>query len=181
MSKNNKFKNNTAAPTSTKTPNRRNSLDKYFGSPADPESTKKRKMSSLDLSGNSGSPPTKKENRETVKESGGEPEQKTTPSSERVCKHLDTQLSDMEKRLETSLTASLSASITASVTAGLKGLIDSSLKEAMETMSNKVNEVIDDHPTIVHHGEKIDSLETENLLLKMKVVKMEKDTTSMKR
>ena len=101
----------------------------------------------------------------------------TTPSSERVCKHLDNQLSDMERRLETSLTASLSASITASVTAGLKGLIDSSLKEALETMSNKVNEVIDDHPTIIHHGEQIDSLETENLLLRSKVMQMEDEST----
>ena len=115
-------------------------------------------MSSLDLSGNSGSPPTKKENKGSMKETHADQTSSTsttTPSSERVCKHLDTQLSDMEKRLETSLTASLSASITASVTAGLKGLIDSSLKEALEIMSSKVNEVIDDHPTIVHHGCKV--------------------------
>ena len=87
----------------------------------------------------------------------------------------------MEKRLETSLSASLSASITASVTAGLKGLIESSLKEALETMSNKVNEVINEHPTIVQHGEQIDSLETKNLLLKMKVNQMEGETSHMKR
>ena len=87
----------------------------------------------------------------------------------------------MEKRLETSLSASLSVSITASVTAGLKGLIDSSLKEALETMSIKVNEVISDHPTVIQHGEQIDSLETENLLLKSKVSKMEGETSNMKK
>ena len=188
MSKGNKTKNTAAASTSvsTKTPNRGNSLDKYFGSPAESDSTKKRKMSTLDLSGNSGSPPAKKENKEILNEPDAINEQKTntnstTPSSERVCKHLDTQLSDMEKRLESSLSASLSTSITASVTAGLKGLIDSSLKEALETMSNRVNEVIDEHPTIVQHGEQINSLEMENLLLKSKVTKMEDETSSMKR
>ena len=160
MSKGSKAKNTPA--TSNKTPSRGNSLDNYF--PADTETGKKRKMSSLDLSGNNGSPPAKKENKEDPENKGKE----STPSSERVCKHLDTQLSDMEKRLETSLTASLSASITASVTAGLKDLIDSSLKEALETMSNKVNEVIDDHLTIIHHGEKIDSLETENPAVEIK-------------
>ena len=194
MSKGTKPHNTTIASNSNKNPNRRNSLDNYFSSPSDPNSTKKRKMSSLDLSGNSGSPPMKKDNKGTEKKMDEETgtdvvtEEKsntstttTTPSSERVCKHLDNQLSDMEKRLETSLTASLSASITASVTAGLKDLIDSSLKEALETMSSKVNEVIDDHPTIKQHGEQINSLETENILLKSKVTKMEDESTSMKR
>ena len=195
MSKGTKPQNTSNTSNSNKNPNRRNSLDNYFKSPSDPNSTKKRKMSSLDLSGSSGSPPMKKDNKGTEKKMGEvitnvDTEEKsnpststttTTPSSERVCKHLDNQLSDMEKRLETSLTASLSASITASVTAGLKDLIDSSLKEPMETMSSKVNEVIDDHPTIKQHGEQIDSLETENILLKSKVNKMEDESTSMKR
>ena len=180
MSKGNKAKN-----IATTTPNRGNSLDNYFGSPADSDSNKKRKMSSLDLLGNNGSPPAKKENIEVDKEVSNDKDKQNkdplTPSSDRVCKHMDTRISDMEKRLEESLSASLSASITASVTAGLKGLIDTSLKEALETMSNRVNEVIDEHPTIVHHGEQIDSLETENLILKLKVTKMEGETSTMKR
>ena len=141
-------------------------------------------MSSLDLSGNSNSPPAKKldkDERTPPKDQKNPSKEEITPSSDRVCKHLDTQLSDMEKRLKTSLSASLSASNTASVTAGLKGLIDSSLKEALETMSNKVNEVISEHPTIVQHGEQIDSLETENLILKTKVTKMEGETSNMKK
>ena len=141
-------------------------------------------MSSLDLSDNSNSPPAKKLDKDETtppKDQKNPSKEEITPSSDRVCKHLDTQLSDMEKRLETSLSASLSASITASVTAGLKGLIDSSLKEALETMSNKVNEVISEHPTIVQHGEQIDSLETENLILKTKVTKMEGETSNMKK
>ena len=64
MSKGNKIKNTPAA--SVKTHSRGNSLDKYFSSPADIDSSKKRKMSSLDLSGNSGSPPAKKENKEEI-------------------------------------------------------------------------------------------------------------------
>ena len=48
-------------------------------------------------------------------------------------------------------------------------------------MSNKVNEVINEHPTVVHHGEQIDSLETENLILKTKVLKMEGETSNMKK
>ena len=67
------------------------------------------------------------------------------------------------------------------MTAGLKGLIDSSLKEALETMSNRVNEIIDEHPTIVQHGEQLDSLETENLILKSKVSKMEGEATHLKK
>ena len=92
------------------------------------------------------------------------------------CAHLDTQLSDMEKRFEASLSASLSA-----LTAGLKGLIDTSLKEALETMSNKVNKVIEEHPIIIQHGEQIDSLETENLILKNKVTRMEGETSHIKK
>ena len=158
----------------SKTTKSGNSLEKYFRSP---ESSKKRKMSNLDLSGNSDSPPTKR----LDKDKESKDETVLSPSSDKVCKHLDTQLSDMEKRLESSLSASLSASITASVTAGLKDLIDTSLKTALVTMSNKVNEVIEEHPVIVQHGEQLDSLETENLILKSKMSKMEDESSQMKK
>ena len=178
--------------TAAKTPKSGNCLEKYFGSPADSDSTKKRKMTTLDLSGNSESPPAKRteidespSNKMTADVDSPTPRQMnkdtTTPSSEKVCKHLDNQLSDMEKRLETSLSTSLSASITASVTAGLKGLISSSLKEALDTMSKKVDEAIEEHPKIVHHSEQIDSLETENLLLKSKVTRMEGEASQFKK
>ena len=177
MSKINKSIN--PPPATNKTPKSGNPLKNYFGSPID--STKKRKMSSHDLTGIS--PPTKKMDRDetTPPMEKKEIDKTVTPTSDKVRKHLDTQLSDMEKRLETSLTASLSASITASVTAGLKGLIDSSLKEALETMCNKVNEVIDQHPTVVQHGEHLDSLETENLILISKVLKMEGEASHLKK
>ena len=180
MSKNNKSTNSSTA--ATKTPKSGNSLENYFGSPID--SAKKWKMSSLDLSGNS--PPAKKLDKDETTPPSNDKRNNvetstSTPTSNKVCKHLDTQISDMEKRLETSLSASISASITASVTAGLKGLIDSSLKEALETMSNKVNEVINEHPTVVQHGEQLDSLETENLILKTKVSKIEGETSIMKK
>ena len=179
MSKTSKSNNN--PPGSAKTPKSGNPLENYFGSPV--ESAKKRKKSSSDLTGIS--PPTKKidtdENTPPMEKKENANPTSSTPTSDKVCKHLDSQLSDMEKRLETSLTANLSASITASVTAGLKGLIDSSLKEALETMSNRVNEIIDEHPTVVQHGEQLDSLETENLILKSKVSKMEGEATNLKK
>ena len=172
-------KSNNPPPASVKTPKSGNPLENYFGSPAD--STKKRKMSSPELTGIS--PPAKKMDKEDTTQTieVHKKDKVSTPTSDKVCKHLDTQLSDMEKRLETSLTASLSASITASVTAGLKDLIDTSLKEALETMSNKVNDIIDEHPTVVHHGEQLDSLETENLILKTKVTKMEGEASNLKK
>ena len=192
MSKINKSNNNPSG--SAKMLISGNPLENYFGSPI--ELAKKRKMSSHDLTGIS--PPAKKLDKDETtppvnkmdKDEATTPseqkekkvkEKTSTPTSDKVCKHLDSQLSDMEKRLETSLTASLSASITASVTAGLKGLIDSSLKEALETMSSKVNEVIDEHPTIVQHGEQLDSLETKNLILKSKVMKMEGEASHLKK
>ena len=182
--------------TAAKTPKSGNSLEKYFGSPVDSDTIKKRKMTTLDLSGNSESPPAKRaeiDESPSSKRTGGDtvsgdtPETNqvnkdtTTPSSEKVCKHLDNQFSDMEKRLEASLSTSLSASITASVTAGLKGLISSSLKEALDTMSRKVDEAIEEHPKIIHHSEQIDSLETENLLLKSKVTRMEGEVSHFKK
>ena len=172
-----------------------NSLEKYFGSPE----TKKCKKSSS--SPNNGSPPAKKmekgqnltgsethnldknnaENNEIIKTGLTEEAGTTTPTSDKVCKHLDTQLNDMEKRLESSLSASLSASITASVTAGLKDLIDSSLKTALETMKNSVDEAIEQNLTVRQHGEQIDSLETENLILKSKMSAMEGEHSLMKK
>ena len=95
-------------------------------------------------------------------------------------KHLDSQLNEMEKRLETSLTASLSASITANVMAGLKDLIDNSLKNALETMKKSVDEAIEENPTVKMHGEQIDSLETENIILKNKVNKIEGENKHIK-
>ena len=183
-------KGNKSTAAIAKTPKSGNSLEKYFGSPADSDSTKKCKMSTLDLSGNSGSPPAKRTDKDKEWEEREEnvspttkklDKEETTQSSEKVCKHLDNQFSDMEKRLETSLSTSLSASTMASVTAGLKGLISSSLREALDTMSKKVNEVIEEHPKIIQHSEQIDSLETENLLLKNKVIKMEGEASHFKK
>ena len=158
-----------------------NSLDKYFSSP---NTTKKRKKSSTSNS-NSGSPPAKKMDKEVLspKVTGTvtPSTSTTTPTSDKVCKHLDTQLNDMEKRLETSLSATLSASITASVTAGLKDLIDMSLKTALETMKNSVDTAIKSNPTVKLHGEQLDSLETENLLLKAKMSTIEGEQTQLKR
>ena len=79
----------------------------------------------------------------------------------------------MERRLESALSASLSESITKSVTASLKTIIDSSLKKALDTMSKNMDKAIDQNPTVKHHGEQLDSLETENMILKTKVRTME--------
>ena len=79
--------------------------------------------------------------------------------------HFDTQMSEMETRLTTN--------ITASVTAGLRAIIDTSVKEALETIKKSVDEAIEKNPTIKTHSEQLDSLETENILLKSKVSAME--------
>ena len=79
--------------------------------------------------------------------------------------HFDTQMSEMEIRLTNN--------ITASVTAGLRAIIDSSVKEALETIKNSVDDAIESNPTIKNHSEQLDSLETENILLKSKVIVME--------
>ena len=129
------------------------------------------------------SPPAKKadiEKLESTNESTSHDKEKNTPTSDKVCKHLDTQLNEMEKRLETSLTASLSASITANVTAGLRDLIDNSLKTALETMKKSVDEAIEENPTVKMHGEQIDSLETENIILKNKVTIVEGENKQIK-
>ena len=87
--------------------------------------------------------------------------------------HIDTKLTDMERRLEAALTAILSENLTRSVTAGLKGIIDTSLKEALVTMSKNVDKAIEENPTVKLHGEQIDSLETDNMMLRTKVHTME--------
>ena len=79
--------------------------------------------------------------------------------------HFDTQMSEMETRLTNN--------ITSSVTAGLRAIIDSSVKEALETIKKSVDEAIESNPTIKTHSEQLDSLETENILLKSKVSAME--------
>ena len=144
---------------------RQQSLDKFFASP---DLVKKRKKPSLD-SPQQDTPPTKKQEMD--------PLENTKPSGENLdqgtYEHIDTKLNDMEKRLETALTASLTESITKNVTAGLKTIIDSSLKEALDTMSKNVDKAIEKNPTVIQHGEQIDSLETENMMLKTKVRKME--------
>ena len=165
MSKNNK--NNTPKEKNTISGN---CLEHYFCSP---KTSKKRKNTSMEPSNNI-SPPAKKAEIEKEGMTGN------TPSSDRVCKHLDTQINEMEKHLETSLSASLSASITANVTAGLKDLIDSSLKTALETMKKSVDEAIEENPMIKMHGEQIDSLETENIILKNKVSIIEGENKQIK-
>ena len=193
MSKGTKNKNSQQTPKDTKA-HHPNPIENYFASP---DTARKRKKS-MDSSSNETPPPKRMEGEreenepiqlslQTKEGRNSEKEHKSpsktsnmTPNSDKVCKHLDTQLIDMEKRLETSLTASLSASITASVTAGLKGLIDDSLKTALETMTKTVNETIDEHPTIKQHGEQLDSLETENFLLKNKVSRIEGENSKIK-
>ena len=86
--------------------------------------------------------------------------------------HFDTQMSEMETRLTNN--------ITASVTAGLRAIIDSSVKEALETIKNSVDEAIESNPTIKNHSEQLDSLETENILLKSKVSVMEGEQKKLK-
>ena len=48
-------------------------------------------------------------------------------------------------------------------------------------MKQSVDTAIETNPTVVQHGEQLDSLETENLLLKAKVSTMEGQQTQMKR
>ena len=202
MSKNTKVRTNQQTLKDNKIINS-NPLENYFGSP----DTGKNRKKSMDSSNSETPPPKRAEGGKdkspiahksgtlipastpapTTTPKGTDKEDKpplkqitTTPTSDKVCKHLDSQLTDMEKRLKASLSASLSASIAASVTAGLKGLIDDSLKTALETMTKTVNETIDEHPTIKQHGEQLDSLETENLILKNKVSCIEGENSQMK-
>ena len=160
MSKATKYKN------SPVTPKDQQFLDKYFSSP---DLTKKRKKPSME-SPNKESPPNKKH------EAEAEPTENATGEQAldtKTYQHIDTKLDEMEKRLETALSASLSKSITESVTAGLQTIIDTSLKAALDTMSKNVDEAIEQNPTVKQHGEQLDSLETENMILKTKVRTME--------
>ena len=174
MSKSNRYKN------SPVTPKDQQSLDKYFCSP---DCTKKRKKPSID-SPNSDTPPNKKHGIST--EAGALEKNKSKKKNEEdlstdTYQHIDNKLNSMEKHLEASLSASLSESITKSVTDSLKDIIDNSLKEALDTMSKNVNKAIEENPTVIQHGEQIDSLETENLLLKSKVQNMEGEQQQMKK
>ena len=161
MSKSLKYKN------SLVTPKDQQSLDKFFTSP---ECTKKRKKPSMD-SPNRNSPPPKKI--ETSKDAD-----ELNPDT---YQHIYTKLNSMERRLEASLSAGLSESITRSVTDSLKDLIDKSLKTALDTMSKNVDKAIENNPTVVQHGEQLDSLETKNLLLKSRVQTMEGEQLHMKK
>ena len=165
MSKANRYRN------SPVTPKDQHSLDKFFTSP---DLVKKRKKPSID-SPQQDTPPTKKQEMDSHETMG----QSSENLDQNTYKHINTKLTDMEKRLETALTASLSESITKNVTVGLKTIIDSSLKEALDTMSKNVNKAIEENPTVVQHGEQIDSLETENMMLKTKVRKMEGNQKEM--
>ena len=161
-----------------------NSLDKYFS-----PTTKKRSNSDMDTTSPAGSPLAKRQDpreRDTVQ---GSPTKETNdlkedkdrqPNTNKDTKkkdlvtmeHFDTQMSEMETRL--------TSNITASVTAGLRAIIDSSVKEALETIKNSVDEAIESHPTIKTHSEQLDSLETENILLKSKVSAMEGEQKKLK-
>ena len=48
-------------------------------------------------------------------------------------------------------------------------------------MTKTVNETIDEHPTIKQHGEQLDSLETENIILKNKVSRIEGENNKVKK
>ena len=123
------------------------------------------------------SPPAKKQGTEQGI-AKNEEEEELNPET---YQHIDNKLNSMEKRLEASLSASLSESITKSVTDSLKDLIDNSLKTALDTMSKNVDKAIEKNPTVIQHGEQIDSLETENLLLKSRVQTMEGEHSNMKK
>ena len=151
-----------------------NSLDKYFSPTA-----KKRRNSDMDITSPTDTPPAKRQDprdRSPLKDKNN-PKTKQDKDNDKkkdlvTMEHFDTQMSEMESRLSTN--------ITASVTAGLRAIIDSSVKEALETIKNSVDEAIESNPTIKNHSEQLDSLETENILLKSKVSVMEGEHKKMK-
>ena len=154
MSKSNKHKD---SPVSSK---EKNSLEKYFSPTA-----KKRRNSDMDHTSPTEVPPAKRQdpgdmNLDPVKEPPRKDQTELV-----TMEHFDTQMSEMETRLTNN--------ITASVTAGLRAIIDSSVKEALETIKKSVDEAIESNPTIKTHSEQLDSLETENILLKSRVTVME--------
>ena len=160
-----------------------NSLDKYFSPTA-----KKRRNSDMDITSPTDTPPAKRQDprdRGVDKAHGSPIKDKNNPEEKQdkekdkdknkdlvTMEHFDTQMSEMEVRL--------SNNITASVTAGLRAIIDSSVKEALETIKNSVDEAIESNPTIKNHSEQLDSLETENILLKSKVSVMEGEQKRLK-
>ena len=143
-----------------------NSLEKYFSPTA-----RKRRNSAMDTTSPVETPAAKRQDPRVLditknpneKEKGNNTKHKKNDLV--TMEHFDTQMSEMESRLTNN--------ITASVTAGLRAIIDSSVKEALETIKNSVDDAIQSNPTIKNHSEQIDSLETENILLKSKVSVME--------
>ena len=142
-----------------------NSLDKYFS-----PTVKKRRNSDMDITSPTDTPPAKcqdprdrdQDKTKHDKAQGSPIKDKNNPKTNQdkdmqkdlvTMEHFDTQMSEMETRLSTN--------ITASVTAGLHAIIDSSVKEALETIRNSVDEAIESNPTIKNHSEQLDSLETE--------------------
>ena len=169
MSKSNKHRN---SPGPNKdTTKERNSLEKYFSPTA-----RKRRNSAMDTTSPVETPPAKrqdpgekspKDKESPLNDNNGNknPKEKHEKNDLVTMEHFDTQMSEMEIRL--------SNNITASVTAGLRVIIDSSVKKALETIKNSVDDAIEMNPTIKNDSEQLDSLETENILLKLKVSVME--------
>ena len=165
MSKSNKTRN---SPVPNKeTSKEKHSLEKYFSPTA-----RKRRNSAMDITSPVETPPAKRqdprEKESTPKDSNKNPKEKHSKHEKDdlvTMEHFDTQMSEMESRLTNN--------ITASVTAGLRAIIDSSVKEALETIKNSVDDAIQSNSTIKNHSEQLDSLETENILLKSKVSVME--------
>ena len=144
----------------------KHSLEKYFSPTA-----RKRRNSAMDTTSPVETPPAKRQDPrdlDTTKNPKEKEKGKNTKHEKDdlvTMEHFDTQMSEMENRLTNN--------ITASVTAGLRAIIDSSVKEALETIKNSVDDAIQSIPTIKNHSEQLDSLETENILLKSKVSVME--------
>ena len=130
---------------------------------------------------NTDTPPIKKQGISTETSKINQTKKAEGDLNTEIYQHIDDKLTSMEKHLEASLLASLSESITKSVTDSLKDIINNSLKTALDTMSKNVDKAIEKNPTVIHHGEQIDSLETENLLLKSKVQTMEGEHQQMKK
>ena len=162
MSKSNKPRN---SPVPNKeTPKEKHSLEKYFS-----PTGRKRRSSAMDITSPVETPPAKRQDPRDPDTTKNPKEKEKHSKHDKddlvTMEHFDTQMSEMESRL--------SNNITASVTAGLRAIIDSSVKEALETIKNSVDDAIQTNPTIKNHSEQLDSLETENILLKSKVSVME--------
>ena len=144
-----------------------NRLENYFSPDGNTLSQKRRRNSTMDVTSPTELPPAKKISNpgETPNPPNRLKEVKEPNETPVTMDHFDKQISEMEARLSTNITASM--------TAGLRSIIDSSVKEALETIKKSVDKAIESNPTLITHGEQIDSLETENLLLKTKMQNME--------